>query len=66
MTTTLFYIGKKAIGNLGCYACHTFRALRAPTDRRRLNDWGKKDVDRIAYEDAENYVNERYHTVLFV
>ena len=61
----LFYIGKKAINNLGCYACHTIPGFEsAKPIGVNLNDWGKKDVDRIAYEDAENYVAERYHTVL--
>ncbi|MFL5329556.1 MAG: c-type cytochrome [Gemmataceae bacterium] len=58
------YIGKKAIGNLGCFACHNIPGFEgAKTIGVGLNDWGKKDPDRIAFEDVENYVDTRYHVV---
>lgn len=60
----LTYIGKKAIGNLGCYGCHNIPGFEhAKPIGVGLNDWGKKDVDRIAFEDGDRYVRERFHTV---
>lgn len=56
------YVGKKAIGNLGCYACHTISGFEnAKPIGAALNDWGKKEVERIAFEDGHAYVHEHYH-----
>lgn len=56
------YIGKKAIGQLGCYSCHdipgfeTSKPIGTP-----LNDWGKKDAERLAFEDIKTYVNQHFY-----
>jgi mono/diheme cytochrome c family protein len=59
-----WYIGRKAITRLGCFGCHeipgfaTAKPIGTP-----LNDWGKKDPERLAFEDIDAYVNEHYHPV---
>jgi cytochrome c2 len=59
-----WYIGRKAITRLGCYGCHdvpgfaTAKPIGTP-----LNDWGKKDPDRLAFEDIVAYAKEHYHRV---
>jgi cytochrome c2 len=52
-----WYVGRKAITRLGCYGCHeipgfaTAKPIGTP-----LNDWGKKDPERLAFEDIVAYV----------
>jgi mono/diheme cytochrome c family protein len=56
-----WYIGRKAIGRQGCYACHDIPGFEtAKPIGTGLNEWGKKDADRIAFEDAETWVKEHY------
>jgi mono/diheme cytochrome c family protein len=57
-----WYVGKKAIGALGCFGCHDVPGfeLSKPIGTP-LNDWGKKDPERLAFEDIEAYVNDHYH-----
>lgn len=58
------YIGKKAIGRLGCYACHDIPGFEtAKPIGVGLNDWGKKDGARIAFEDGAAYVKGHYNIV---
>jgi cbb3-type cytochrome oxidase cytochrome c subunit len=58
------YIGKRALGNLGCFGCHDIPGYEfAKPIGTPLNDWGKKDPDRLAFEDIANYVKNTYHTV---
>jgi mono/diheme cytochrome c family protein len=58
------YIGKKAIGQLGCYACHYIPGFsEAKPIGTPLNDWGKKDPERLAFEDVTAYVKENYQIV---
>jgi mono/diheme cytochrome c family protein len=58
------YIGKKAIGRMGCFGCHdipgfeNMKPIGTP-----LNDWGKKDPERMAFEDAVAYVKDNYQRV---
>jgi mono/diheme cytochrome c family protein len=58
-----WYIGRKAITRLGCYGCHdtpgfaTSKPIGTP-----LNDWGKKDPERLAFEDIVAYVENHYRT----
>jgi mono/diheme cytochrome c family protein len=57
-----WYIGRKAIMRLGCYGCHDMPGFEtAKPVGVALNDWGKKDPERLAFEDAEVYVRENYH-----
>src|SRR5262249_32691339 len=59
-----WYIGKKAIGRLGCYGCHDIPGFEtAKPIGTGLNDWGKKDADRLAFEDAESFVKSHYNIV---
>jgi mono/diheme cytochrome c family protein len=58
------YVGRKAIGRLGCYACHDvpgFEAFR-PIGTG-LNDWGKKDPGRLAFENIDNFVEHHFYPV---
>ena len=59
-----WYIGKKAIGRLGCYGCHDVPGFEtAKPIGTALNDWGKKDPERLAFEDADAYVRDHYNIV---
>jgi mono/diheme cytochrome c family protein len=58
------YIGKKAINNLGCFGCHTIPGFEsAKTIGTGLNDWGKKDPERLAFEDSEHFLEHKFHVV---
>jgi cytochrome c2 len=58
------YVGKKAIGNMGCYACHSIPGFQNPKPiGTALNEWGKKDPDRLAFEDSEKYVKHHFNVV---
>ena len=59
-----WYIGRKAINRLGCFACHEIPGFAASKPiGTQLNDWGKKDAERLAFEDIATYVKERYAKV---
>jgi mono/diheme cytochrome c family protein len=59
-----WYIGKKSIGRMGCNACHDIPGFeQAKPIGTALNDWGKKDPARLAYEDADAFVREHYNIV---
>ena len=59
-----WYVGKKAIGRLGCYGCHDMPGFEtAKPIGTALNDWGKKDPERLAFEDGDAYVRDHYHLV---
>ncbi|MEI7685823.1 MAG: c-type cytochrome, partial [Planctomycetota bacterium] len=58
------YVGKRAVGRLGCYACHDIPGF----DSARpigvgLNDWGKKDANKLAFEDIANFFAKNYYTI---
>jgi cytochrome c peroxidase len=60
----LWYVGRKAVGRQGCYACHDVPGFEtAKPIGTGLNDWGKKDPDRLAFEDAESFVKEHFNIV---
>ena len=60
----MMYIGKKAINNLGCFGCHNIPGFEsAKPIGTGLNDWGKKDPERIAFEDSEHFVEEHFNIV---
>jgi mono/diheme cytochrome c family protein len=55
------YIGKKAIGQLGCFGCHDIPGFEtAKPTGTPLNDWGKKDPERLAFEDINHYVEHQF------
>jgi mono/diheme cytochrome c family protein len=59
-----WYIGKKSIGRLGCYACHNVPGFEtAKPIGTALNDWGAKDPNRLAFEEADVWVKEHNNIV---
>ncbi len=59
-----WYIGKKAIGKQGCYACHDVPGFEtAKPIGTALNEWGKKDAERLAFEDADAFARMHYNIV---
>ena len=60
----LSYVGRKAVSRLGCYACHEIPGYdTAKPIGVALNDWGKKDASRLAFEDVVAYVKQKYDVV---
>ncbi len=60
----MMYVGKKAINNYGCFGCHTIPNFEtAKPIGTGLNDWGKKDPERLAFEDSVHFVEEHFHIV---
>ncbi len=58
------YTGKKAVNNLGCYACHDIPGFEnAKPIGTALNDWGKKDGERLAFEDIKAFLDKHYQPV---
>ena len=58
------FVGKRAIANLGCFGCHNIPGFESSkTIGVGLNDWGKKDPDRIAFEDAPAFVHDHFNVV---
>jgi mono/diheme cytochrome c family protein len=56
------YIGRKAISQLGCFGCHDIPGFEtAKPIGTPLNDWGKKDPERLAFEDAIAYVHKHFY-----
>jgi mono/diheme cytochrome c family protein len=59
-----WYVGRKAITRLGCYGCHDVPGFEnAKPIGTTLNDWGKKDPDRLAFEDSAVFVRDHYNVV---
>jgi mono/diheme cytochrome c family protein len=59
-----WYIGRKSIGRLGCFGCHDIPGFeQSKPIGTALNDWGRKDPERLAFEDADIYVQKVYHVV---
>jgi mono/diheme cytochrome c family protein len=56
-----YYVGRKSIGRYGCYACHDIPGFEAAKPiGTPLNDWGKKDSDRLAFENIIDYVTKHH------
>ncbi|MFO0927655.1 MAG: c-type cytochrome [Gemmataceae bacterium] len=59
-----WYVGRKAIGRLGCYACHDIPGFEtAKPIGVGLNDWGRKDNERIAFEDGAAFAREHFNLI---
>jgi mono/diheme cytochrome c family protein/cytochrome c1 len=59
-----WYIGKKAISRQGCFGCHNIPGFdQAKPIGTPLNDWGKKDPERMAFEDIAAYLKDHYQVV---
>jgi mono/diheme cytochrome c family protein len=55
------YVGRKAINRLGCFGCHNVPGFEtAKPIGTPLNDWGKKDPERLAFEDIVAYVEDHH------
>jgi cytochrome c2 len=55
----LSYLGKQTIGRLGCFACHNIVGFDdAKPIGVALNDWGKKDPHKLAFENAHELVEK--------
>ncbi len=58
------YIGKKAITRQGCFGCHDIPGFEfSKPVGTPLNDWGKKDPARLAFENIDAFVEEHYTIV---
>jgi mono/diheme cytochrome c family protein len=59
-----WYVGRKAITQLGCFGCHDIPGYElAKPIGTPLNDWGKKDPERLAFEDVVAYVKDHANIV---
>jgi mono/diheme cytochrome c family protein len=59
-----WFVGRKAITQLGCYGCHDIPGYEyAKPIGTPLNDWGKKDPERLAFEDVIAYV-KNHHVIV--
>ncbi|HEV3144972.1 MAG TPA: c-type cytochrome, partial [Gemmataceae bacterium] len=60
----MMYVGKKAISYQGCFGCHSIPGFQsAKLIGTPLNDWGKKDVERLAFEDSDKFVKAHFNIV---
>jgi mono/diheme cytochrome c family protein len=60
--TLRWYIGRKAISRLGCFGCHDIPGFeQSKPIGTALNDWGRKDPERLAFEDSEVFVRDHFH-----
>jgi cbb3-type cytochrome oxidase cytochrome c subunit/mono/diheme cytochrome c family protein len=58
-----YYAGRKSITRYGCYACHDIPGFEnAKPIGTPLNDWGKKDADRLAFDNIVDFV-KKHHQV---
>jgi mono/diheme cytochrome c family protein len=58
------YVAKKAVNRLGCFGCHNVPGFEISKPiGTPLNDWGKKDPERLAFEDAASYVHDHHDIV---
>jgi cbb3-type cytochrome oxidase cytochrome c subunit len=59
-----YYLGKKAVGRLGCFGCHDIPGFdNAKPIGVGLLDWGKKDPARLAFEDSEHFLKDNFYLV---
>jgi mono/diheme cytochrome c family protein len=59
-----WYIARKSITRLGCFGCHDMPGFEnAKPIGTALNDWGKKDAERLAFEDADSFVKKHFNIV---
>lgn len=54
----LTYVGRKTITKYGCYGCHDIPNYEyARPIGTALQDWGKKDTSRLAFEHIDEYLH---------
>jgi mono/diheme cytochrome c family protein len=52
-----FYVGRKSVTRYGCYACHDIPGFEyAKPIGTPINDWGRKEADRLAFDNINEYV----------
>lgn len=52
----LLYVGRRAINKYGCFGCHDIPGFEdAKTIGTGLADWGRKEVERLAFEQIAHY-----------
>jgi mono/diheme cytochrome c family protein len=65
LTRELDYIGRRSIGKYGCFGCHDIPGYEdAKPIGTALNDWGRKDPARLAFEHVDEYLEA--HKNMFV
>ena len=58
------YVGKKGVSRQGCFGCHDIPGYEtAKPIGVGLNDWGKKDGSRLAFEDIDNFLEDHFYNV---
>jgi mono/diheme cytochrome c family protein len=61
-----WYVGRKSISRQGCFGCHDIPGFEsAKPIGTALEDWGKKDPHRLAFEDATAFAKEHFNIVPF-
>ncbi|MEL0097250.1 MAG: hypothetical protein VW875_15510 [Planctomycetaceae bacterium] len=61
LDTKLVYIGRKALGKYGCYACHDIPGFEdAKPIGAGLADWGRKDPSKLDFGHIAKYL-ENHH-----
>lgn len=54
----LLYVGRKTISKYGCYGCHDIPEFESARPiGTALQDWGKKDTARLAFEHIHEYLH---------
>jgi mono/diheme cytochrome c family protein len=54
-----YYVGRKSVARYGCYACHDIPGFElAKPIGTPINDWGRKESDRLAFENIDAYVKQ--------
>ncbi len=63
----LNYVGRKTITRYGCYGCHDIPGFEvARPIGTALQDWGKKDTSRLAFEHIHEYLQHHGQPALGV
>src|SRR5690606_17487927 len=58
----LTYIGRKSIAKYGCYGCHDIPGFEdAKPIGAGLNDWGRKEPAKLAFEHIVQYLEGKLH-----
>lgn len=58
----LRYIGRKTISKYGCFGCHDIPGFEdAKPIGAQLQDWGRKDPSRLAFEHITHYAGHHGH-----
>ena len=54
----MVYVGRRTISRYGCYGCHDISGFEtARPIGAALNDWGRKDTSKLAYEHIHEYLH---------